>query len=62
MIEDLLSLVDDASSFPYSGLPASTPDSDHNDDDDSCQDDHHHYHEDDALEPVSRHKNWQFWV
>ena len=47
MIEDLLSLVDDASSFPYSGLPASTPDSDHNDDDDSCQDDHHHYHEDD---------------
>ena len=48
MIEDLLSLVDDASPFPYSGLPASTPDRDHNDDDDdSCQDYHHHYDEDD---------------
>ena len=48
MIEDLLSLVDDASPFPYSGLPASTPDRDHNDDDDdSCQDYHHHYDDDD---------------
>ena len=48
MIEDLLSLVDDASPFPYRGLPASPPDRDHNDDDDdSCQDYHHHYDEDD---------------